>query len=235
MTTASEGAPRRRRRKAAAKSEDEAKPATKKKASKRKPPPAEPPAGDDKPSAPKQPSGDDIFHTAAHQKGFPKAPDLQRGFQTIVTDIFAEGYDVVQEWKDIRKAMIVSDSLSPERLKRAANEAEDISVRAHRLYVVAKVEVQAYMRETESIYGAIRESAVQSLEAQKAAKTRTKQITDPDVKAEAARLHSDEWAEICTRRDWAEGMLSQLLRLSESAKSRCYTLSNMASPNSRSV
>ncbi len=209
MTKSKEAAPRPRRR-SAPKSEPEAK--TK-------------PVG----------APGDIFSTAKHQRGFPKPPDMQRGFQTIVQDIFADGYNVGQEWKDIRKAMIVSDSLAPERLRRAANEGEDISIRAHRLYVVAKVEVQAYMRETESIYGAIRESAVQSLEKQKVAKTRTKQITDPDVKAEAARLHPDEWGEICTRRDWAEGMLSQLLRLSEAAKSRCHTLSSMTNSSTRSV
>ena len=221
MTTASEGAPRRRRRKAASKSEPEAT--------------AEPKAEPKAEAQPRTPDGDDIFQAAAHQRGFPNAPDMQRGFQTIVKDIFAEGYNVVEEWKEIRAAMIVSDSLSPERLRRAANEQEDVSIRAHRLYVVAKVEVSAYMRETEAIYGAIRESAVQSLEKQKAAKTRTKQITDPDVKAEAARLHPDEWAEICTRREWAEGMLSQLLRLSETAKSRCYTVSNMMAPSARGV
>lgn len=160
---------------------------------------------------------------------------MQRGFQTIVKDIFADGYDVIEEWKEIRAAMVIDDALTPERLKRAANEQEDISIRAHRLYVVAKVEVSAYMRETEATFGAIRQSAIDGLEAQKAKGSRTKQITDKDAVSEAARMYPDEWADICTRRERADGMLSQLLRISEAAKSRCYTVSNMMSPGARGV
>ena len=160
---------------------------------------------------------------------------MQRGFQTIVKDIFADGYDVIEEWKDIRAAMVIDDALTPERLKRAANGQEDISIRAHRLYVVAKVEVSAYMRETEATFGAIRQSAIENLEAQKSSGARTKQITDKDAVSEAARMHPDEWADICTRRERADGMLSQLLRISEAAKSRCYTVSNMMSPGARGV
>ncbi len=177
----------------------------------------------------------EIFTTAAHQASFPKAPDMQRGFQTIVQDIFADGYDVVEEWKEIRAAMVINDALTPERLKRAANEQEEVSIRAHRLYCVAKVEVSAYMRETESTFGAIRQASIEHLEAQKAAGARAKQITDKDAVSEAARLYPDEWADICTRRERAEVMLSQLLRISEAAKSRCYTVSNMMSPGARGV
>lgn len=178
----------------------------------------------------------ELFTTASHQKAtFPRVPDMQRGFETIVTDLFAEGYDVIDEWKAIRRGMVINDALSPDRLKRAANGQEDISIRAHRLYIVAKVEVSTYMRETEAAYGAIRQAAIEFLEAQKANKTRTKQITDADVKAEAARLYPDEWSEVCTRREKSEAMLSQLLRTSEAAKSRCYTVSNMMAPGSRSV
>ncbi len=213
--TPDKGAPRRRRRRAP--TADAETPAAK--------PEAKPPVK----------GGDDIFQTAPHQAAFPKAPDMQRGFQTIVKDIFADGYDVIEEWKDIRAAMVIDDALTPERLKRAANGQEDISIRAHRLYVVAKVEVSAYMRETEATFGAIRQSAIENLEAQKSSGARTKQITDKDAVSEAARMHPDEWADICTRRERADGMLSQLLRISEAAKSRCYTVSNMMSPGARGV
>lgn len=227
MTKAEEGAPRRRRRRtAAAPPGDEHADAIAGAAT--------PPAPKTKPKAAAKGS-DKIFETAAHQGAFPKPPDMQRGFQTIVKDIFAEGYDVVAEWQAIRAEMVITDALSPDRLRRAANTQEDVSIRAHRLYLVAKVEVSAYMRDTESIFGSIRESAIQELEKQKANKTRTKQITDADAKTEAARLYPDEWADICTRRERAEAMLAQLLRLSEAAKSRCYTVSNMMSPGGRGV
>lgn len=195
-----------------------------------------PPSGEaDDTKVTKPESPQELFPTAPHQATFPKAPDMQRGFQTIVKDIFADGYDVIEEWKEIRQAMIINDALSPERLKRAANEQEEISIRAHRLYIVAKVEVSTYMRETEATFGAIRQSAIDHLESHKANGSRTKQITDKDAVSEAARMHPDEWAAICTRRERAEAMLSQLLRISEAAKSRCYTVSNMMAPGARGV
>lgn len=234
-----EGAPRRRRRRKAATEPDEnadhivetgGKPAAKSEAKA-----ATKPGTPTSTTVPKGEVPKDIFQGADGQSGFPKAPDMQRGFQTIVKDLFDDGYDVVEEYTACKEAMVIKDALTPERLKRAANEQEDISLRAHRLYIVGKVEVSAYMRETEAVYGAIRDAAIQHLEQQKANKTRTKQITDADVKAEAARLYPDEWADICTRRDRAEAMLSQLQRLSEAGKSRCYTISNMQAPGNRSV
>lgn len=181
------------------------------------------------------PAAKEPFATAPHQAGFPKAPDMQRGFQTIVTDLFESGYDITEEWQEIREGLVIKDALTPARLKTAANVQEDIADRAHQLYIVGKVEVSAYMRETEATYGAIRDSAIQELEKQKANKTRTKQITDADARSEAARLYPDEWSDICTRRERAEAMLLQLQNLAALAKSRCYTVSNMLAPGNRSV
>lgn len=177
-----------------------------------------------------------LFATAPEQvmqiRGM-QMPDMQHGFQTIVHDLFESGFDVVTEYREIKSALVITDALTPDRLRRAANQQEDTANRAHQLYIIAKVEVQAYMRETEGIYGAIREAAIQELEKDKANKVRTKQITDADAKSEAARLYPDEWADICTRRDRAEAMLKQLENLAQLARSRCYTVSNMASPGAR--
>jgi hypothetical protein len=162
-----------------------------------------------------------------------KMPDMQHGFQTVVQDLFESGFDVAAEYAEIKEALVIKDALTPDRLRRAANAQEDIANRAHQLYIIAKVEVQAYMRETEGIYGAIREAAIMELEKAKANKERTKQITDADAKSEAARLYPDEWADICTRRDRAEAMLKQLENLAQLARSRCYTVSNMAHPGAR--
>lgn len=176
-----------------------------------------------------------LFDTAPGQKKFPKPPDLQRGFQKIVKDLFAEGYDVVEEWNAVRDALVVKGPLTPESLKAAANHQEAVADRAHRLAIVAKIEVKQYMRETDAIMAAVRSSATESLEAQKAKKLRTKQITDADVVAEAARLHPDEWSDVCSRREKAEAMVRQIENLAQLARSRCYTISNMASPGNRGV
>ena len=180
----------------------------------------------------------ELFATAAHQKGkgFPKAPDLQRGFQTIVTDLFASGYDPKKEWDAIKAGIEIKDALTPQRLKVAANGQEKIADRAHQLFIVTKVEVQAYMRETEGTYGAIRTAATKLLEMEKASGARTKQITDADVRSECARAYPEEWREINARRERAEGMLKHIENLALLAKSRCYTVSNLAHPGStRSV
>lgn len=177
-----------------------------------------------------------LFAGAPHQAGFPAAPNLQRGFQTIVQDLYeSEGYDPKTEWAEIRAGLEIKDALTPDRLKRAANGQEKLADRAHQLYIVTLVEVRAYMRETEATYGAIRTAATQALEVEKANKTRTKQITDADVKAEAARMYPTEWHDINDRREKAEGMLKHIENLAQLARSRCYTVSNMASPGNRSV
>lgn len=189
----------------------------------------------DAPDLPERGDTPELFQTAKHQGGFPKAADLQRGFQTIVTDLFDSGYDVKQEWDDVRDGLEITDALTPERLKRAANGQEMLANRAHQLYIVAAVEVKAYMRETEATFGGIRSAATQLLEAEKANKTRTKQITDADVKAEAARAYPDEWRDICERREQAEAMLKHIENLAALARSRCYTVSSMSAPGNRSV
>ena len=193
-------------------------------------PASAPPASAGNPNAPRE-----LFATAPGRAGFPRPPDLQRGFQVIVSDLFKSGYDVAKEWAEVRDGLEIKDALTPERLKRAANGQERLAERAHQLYIVAKVEVSAYMRETESTYGAIRDAATQELEKQKANKSRTKMITEADVLTTAAQLYPDEWSDICTRRERAEAMLAQLQNLAGLARSRCYTVSNMMSPNSRSA
>lgn len=179
-----------------------------------------------------------LFGTADHQvtqiRGM-KMPDMQRGFQVIVRDLFESDYDVAKEYALIKDALEIRDALTPDRMRRAQNSMEDIANRAHQLYIIAKVEVSAYMRETEHIFGSIREAGIQALEHDKRTGARSKQITDADAKAAAAVLYPDEWADICTRRERAEAMLKQLENLASLVRSRCYTVSSMANPGNRSV
>lgn len=180
---------------------------------------------------PLPPPPGELFGSA--QGSFPMPPDLKRGFQTIVVDLYAEGYDVLVEWRDIADSMTIKDALTPQRLQQEANDREAIAIRAHRLYIVAKVEVEAYLRSTMPTYGAIRQGATEALEILKATGKRSKQITDADVLSEAARKYPDEWHAICECRAQAEGMLKQIERLSDLARSRCFTVNKMMSPDTR--
>lgn len=182
------------------------------------------------------PAEPELFGTTPHQRMDPKKlhmPDMQHGFQTIVRDLFESGFNVETEWKAVRAGLEITDALTPDRLRMAANAQERTAERAHQLYIIGKVEVQAYIRETDPTFGAMRDNARQSLERDKVSGARTKMITDADVLAEAARLYPDQWQEINTRRERAEAMLLQLQTVAQLARSRCYTVSNMANPSAR--
>lgn len=208
------------------------------------PPPAE--ASDDRvdelfggitpeesPAAP--PGPPPLFESAADQEGgdFPPLPNLKRGFEEIVESVFDAGVDVVAEYDAIEEALTIGNALTPGAIAEAANQTEKMAARAFRLYIVAKSEYEAYIRETDSIVGAVREAATAKLEKEKAAKIRTKQITDADVVGTAAQMYPDEWQRVNSRRDRAKGMLEYLNNLAALAKSRCFTVSNMLSPGGK--
>lgn len=178
-----------------------------------------------------------LFDTAPGQKLDAKnlpQPDMQRGFHELVTNLFDEtDYNVMTEWEAIRAGLKVKDALTPGSLRSAANEQEELAERASRLYIVALIEVRQYIRETDTTWGALREQAIEYLHVMKASGSRSKQITDADALAEAARQFPEEWTSICMRREKAEAMLEHLKNLAALAKSRCYTISNMANPNAR--
>lgn len=128
---------------------------------------------------------------------------------------------------------MIDNALTPHALQVSANRAEEMARRAFRLYVVAKHEYDSYIRQTDAIVGAIRDAATTHLERQKAAGVRTKQVTDGDVVAACAQLYSDAWSDVNDRRDKAKGMLSYLENLSQLARGRCYTVSNMNGASSK--
>jgi len=185
------------------------------------------------------------FATAPDQKGFPVPGDLKRGFETIVLDLFADGYDARVEWDAINEALTIDGSLTPGALQAAATRQEPTADRAFRLFTVAKRECNAYLRETEPIVGAIREAAIAHLEREKRTMVedgkgkkvplRSKQITEADVDASCAQHYPNEWSDVCDRRERAELMLKQIENLAGLARSRAFTVSNMLSPGRKTV
>lgn len=177
-----------------------------------------------------------MFQGAPEQQRDPSTmalPEMQHGFQTIVDDLFAGGYDAQAEYEAVRQRLTITDALTPQRLQQAANEQEDLADRAFRLYVVAKVEVKQYERELEPAAAAFRAKAHDALEDQKANKLRTKQITDADVVAKIAQDYPDEWTDIQVRRERAKALVEQLQNLAMLAGNRCNTLRAMLNPKGR--
>lgn len=174
-----------------------------------------------------------LFETAGHQAALPKLPDLKAGFKAIARRVYDEGVDVEEEYRVIEDSLTVRGAVTPGALAEAANHTEAMARRAYRLYLVGRLEVDAYMRETEAILGAMRDAAVAALEKEKSAKIRTKQITDADVVSKCAQLYPDEWRTVNDRRERAKGMVKSLENLHELATSRCRTVARMMNPTGR--
>ena len=183
---------------------------------------------------------DALFQPPESQKapagstGLPPVPDMKSGCQTIIKGLFADGYDVEDEFKKIVSGLSVDGALTPAALKAAANNTEEMADRAYRLYVVTKFETDAYVRETDGIIGAMRDRATAELEKekrtmvrdseQKMKPQRSKQITDADVAAKAAQMFPDEWTSVDKRKQQAKLMTAYTEQLSSLHQSRCSTV-----------
>jgi len=157
----------------------------------------------------------------------PPMPELQRGFDEIVRDLFEGGLDVRAEYDQIRRSLSIDGGLTPTAIQAAANNAEGMADRAFRLYVVGVNEYQAYMRDIEIVEAALRDAATAQLEMEKANGSRKKQITEADVSATIAQIHPDEWDDVQRRKTMAKGMLDYLANLHGLARSRCFSISKM--------
>lgn len=170
-----------------------------------------------------------IFESAqgAGRSEFPKLPDMRSGFEELVSDIFDNIGDVFLEYTEIRESLSVNGALTPNAVNEAANNAEKMADRAYKLYCIGRLEYEAYVREIDTIEAAMRDGAVAELEKQKANRSRTKQITDADVRAEIAQRYPDEWNNLQTRRTKASAMSDYLENLSKLAMKRCFSIGKM--------
>jgi len=192
------------------------------------------------------------FATAPHQARFPTPGDLKNGFNEITVKLFEDRYDPVAEWELISDALEIQGTLNPGNIQAAANKQEKIADRAFRLYIVARREYSAYMRETDPIVGAIREAAIAQLEIEKRTMVdvpdgetkggepkfkrvslRSKMITDADVTGACAHHYADEWADVTDKREKAKAMVDQIENLAELARSRAATARSLISPRGR--
>lgn len=135
--------------------------------------------------------------------------------------------DVEVEFQELKEALKLTEALTPNNLEAALNAAEDNARRAHALYIVARVEHEAFDLEMTPVVEAMREAANKELQNEKDAKQRSKAITDADVKGRASVLFPDEWALVQARRSKAEAMLDTLKHFADLWKQRCFSLSTM--------
>lgn len=121
----------------------------------------------------------------------------------------------------------IDDALTPGALQAALNKAEKNALLAHKLYVNAKADHAVFEIEMDGVMASMRDVVTAELQAEKDAKTRSKQITEGDIKEYIAWRYADEWGEANTRKVKAEGMLKHVARLSDLWTQRCRSLASM--------
>jgi len=150
--------------------------------------------------------------------------DLKRVVETIFVD------DIHGEWAELEKGLMLGAKRTEHAhviaaLDRAARRAD----RAHRLYLTAKLAREKWEAENEAVWGGMWTAATNALQAEKDAGTRSKQITDADVKARVGVMFPDEHRAQEERRRSVELTVRALERLSDLWFARMRNLDAMVS------
>lgn len=165
------------------------------------------------------------------QSGIGDVPIIGGGFDSIIETIFDNSeIDIGKEYGEIEASFKIKDALTITGLRVAASRGEEIAFRASRLWVMARVEHEAYLRDTTMMISWLKESAKEKLEEMKATGKITKQITENDVVDKVMSMYPDQWNDVQRRKDKAENMLRHLENMVKIARSRPHTLSNMMNP-----
>lgn len=154
-------------------------------------------------------------------------PRLGGGFDRVIASVIDETVDVSAEYEALQAELEIQEALTPEVVRQSINRCERNAHRAHRLYVLARVQLDRYRIDTDGALGAMRDEAVAQLTAEKASGVRTKQITDADVAGRAATIHPDEWREISEGLAKAEAMLKNLERFADVWYRRSWSLGSL--------
>jgi hypothetical protein len=148
-------------------------------------------------------------------------PAIKHGFGEVIEIVFKLD-DPAGELEMLIDKLSLTEQLEQGVLEQALNEAQDYARRAHRLFVLAKVENAAFGIECAEVDAAIRDAAKAALEQEKKDGKRTKQITDAEIVAEMAQRFPDAWATIQSRRERAKRMVDHLQRLADLWQQRCH-------------
>lgn len=165
------------------------------------------PAGDAAPTPKKNPFNWPNANAA-------KETDVRADLKQVVETIFVD--DIMAEWKSLERALELGDKRTEHAhvliaLDKAARRAD----RAFRLYLTAKMAREKWEAENEPVWGAMWDQAVRALQAEKDAGTRSKQVTDADVKARVAVLFPDEYRAQEEKRRAVEFTVKSLERLAD--------------------
>ncbi len=173
---------------------------------------------------------EDVGRRAAGKGAKPKPwsvdPVMSRPFAALVEVIVPEqGIDINREFAELDRVLQIEGALTPAVVREHLNLAEKRAMRAHRLYVSAKLESRRFELDCEEAIGAMRDEATTELQREKDKGERNKSITEADVRGRAATLFPDEWAAINGELERAKRTIAQLEHFSDLWKGRRFSLS----------
>lgn len=162
---------------------------------------------------------------------YTETPTVADQLAQLVTKVIDEGLglDINAEYDELERGLVLPDALTPHVVAAAINLCESNAKRAHRLYVLARYQLDRYKVSAEVALGAMREAATHRLSVMKAAGHHPKQVTDSDVRDMAATMYPDEWANIQDRVARTEHTLAHLARFADLWQRRSWSLSALKS------
>lgn len=153
---------------------------------------------------------------------------IPAGFARITERLVRLDGDPEAEYERLEAALRVGEDRAERgAVLKALDEAETNARAAHRLWQVARLEVEAWELKNAPIFGAMRGEATRALQREKESGSRNKTITEADVEAMCAVLHPDEWSAQQARRSRAAAMVKSLEHLCEVWNRRIQTLQTM--------
>lgn len=153
---------------------------------------------------------------------------IGEAFSTIIDTIFVD--DPAGVYQKLENALTVGVNRSEHGfLQEALDNAESNARLAHRLWTTASLERQRWELENEVVFAAMRRTANEVLERERAQKVRSKTITESDVDSMCAALYPDEYRAQELRRGKVKAMEESMRNLADLWKSRCGSLQTMLS------
>jgi hypothetical protein len=156
-------------------------------------------------------------------------PRVGGGFHRLQTVIIDESVDPIAEYEVLEKALMIEEALTPENVRQRVNEVEKYAARAHRLFVLCKVQIARYQIDADAAMSSMRDQAVAELTLEKNKGLRSKQVTDDDVTARCATIHPDEWKELNDQMVKNKAMLGHIERFADLWQRRSWSLSSLNS------